>query len=118
MKAAGSRAKASTTRLLTASQDPRAGSKLDLDEIQVSLEMLNIVMKELESISGQIAIFDEEEGYVDPAIDPQYGKAKRSSHALVSIKANTCVICNSLDHKIYACSKFDELSIEQRRTFV
>jgi len=50
LKAARSRAKASITRLLTASQDPRAGSKWELDEQQVSLERLNIVWKELESI--------------------------------------------------------------------
>jgi len=55
--------------LLTASQDPRAGSKWELDEIQVSLERLNIVWKEFESISDQMVLFDEEEGCVDPAID-------------------------------------------------
>jgi len=60
LKAARSRAKASLTRLLTASQDPRAGSKWELDEIQVSLERLNIVWKEFEYISDQIALFDEE----------------------------------------------------------
>jgi len=48
LKAARSRAKASITRLLTASQDPRAGSKWN------------------ERPNGP---FDEEEGYVDPAID-------------------------------------------------
>ncbi|XP_070854717.1 uncharacterized protein [Drosophila suzukii] len=69
LKAARSRAKASITRLLTASQDPRAGSKWELDELQVSLERLNIVWKEFESISDQMVLFDEEEGYVDPAID-------------------------------------------------
>jgi len=37
---------------------------------------------------------------------------------LGSVEANTCVKCNSKEHKIYACSKFDELSIEQNRTFV
>jgi len=69
LKAAKSRAKASITRLLTASQDPRAGSKWELDEIQVSLERLNIVWKEFESISEQMALFDEDEGYVDSAVD-------------------------------------------------
>jgi len=69
LKAARSRAKASITRLLTASQDPRAGSKWELDELQVSLKRLNIVWKEFESISDQMVLFDEEEGYVDPAID-------------------------------------------------
>ncbi|XP_070854664.1 uncharacterized protein [Drosophila suzukii] len=69
LKAARSRAKASITRLLTASQDPRAGLEWELDEIQVSLERLNIVWKEFESISDQMVLFDEEEGYVDPAID-------------------------------------------------
>ncbi|XP_070855415.1 uncharacterized protein [Drosophila suzukii] len=68
-KAARSRAKASITRLLTASQDPRAGSKWELDELQVSLERLNIVWKEFESISDQMVLFDEEGGYADPAID-------------------------------------------------
>jgi len=33
-------------------------------------------------------------------------------------EANICVKCNSKEHKIYASSKFDKLSIEQRRTFV
>jgi len=60
LKAARSRAKASITRLLTASQDPRAGSKWELDEIKVSLERLNIVWKEFESMSDQTALFDEE----------------------------------------------------------
>jgi len=69
LKAARSRAKASITRLLTASQDPSAGSKWEHDEIQVSLERLNIGWKEVDSISDQMAHFDEEEGYVDPAID-------------------------------------------------
>jgi len=69
LKAARSRAKASITRLLTASQDPRAGSKRELDKLQVSLERLNIIWKEFESISDQMLLFDEEEGYVDPAID-------------------------------------------------
>jgi len=64
LKAARSRVKASITRLLTASQDPRAGSKWELDEIQVSLERLNIVWNERPN-----GPFDEEEGYVDPAID-------------------------------------------------
>jgi len=68
LKAARSRAKASITRLLTASQDPRARSKWELDELRVSLERLNIVWKEFESISDQMVPFDEEEGYVDPAI--------------------------------------------------
>jgi len=35
----------------------------------VSLERLNIVWKEFESIADQMTLFDEEEGYVDPAID-------------------------------------------------
>jgi len=52
---------------------------------------------------------------IDYKVGPQHGKAKRSSHALVSLEANTCVKCNSKEHKIYACSKFNELSIEQRR---
>jgi len=47
----------------------RAGSKWELDELQVSLERLNIVWKEFESISDQMVLFDEEEGCVDPAID-------------------------------------------------
>jgi len=34
------------------------------------------------------------------------------------MEANTCGKCNSKEHKIYACSKFGELSIEQRCTFV
>jgi len=50
LKADRSCAKASITRLLTASQDPRAGSKWELDELQVSLERLNIVWKEFDSI--------------------------------------------------------------------
>jgi len=67
LKAARSRAKASITRLLRASQDPRAGSRWELDELQVSLERLNIVWKEFKSISDQMVLFDEEE--VGPAID-------------------------------------------------
>jgi len=58
------------------------------------------------------------ESDIDSKVGPQHGKAKRSSHALVSMEAHTCVKCNSKEHKIYACSKFDELSVEQRRTFV
>ncbi|XP_052855789.1 uncharacterized protein LOC128264392 [Drosophila gunungcola] len=55
LKAERSHAKASITRLLTASQDPRAGSPWELDEITVSLDRLNTVWKEL-------ALFDEKEG--------------------------------------------------------
>ncbi|XP_070075719.1 uncharacterized protein [Drosophila takahashii] len=69
LKAARSRAKASITRLLTALQDPRAGSNWELDEITVSLERLNNVWKEFETISDQMALYDGEEGYIDPAID-------------------------------------------------
>jgi len=58
------------------------------------------------------------ESDIDSKVGPQHGKAKRSSHVLVSTEANTCVKCNSKEHKIYACSKFGELSIEQRRAFV
>jgi len=59
----------SITPLLTASQYPRAGLRWKLDEIEVSSERLNIVWKEFESISDKMALFDEEEGYVEPAID-------------------------------------------------
>jgi len=59
LKAARSRAKASNTRLLTASQDPRTGSKWELDEIQVSLERLNIVWIEFESIRDEMTLFGE-----------------------------------------------------------
>jgi len=57
------------------------------------------------------------ESDIDSKVGPQHGKAKRSSHAFVSMEAITCVKCNSKEHKIYACSMFDELSVEQRRTF-
>ncbi|XP_052855137.1 uncharacterized protein LOC128263900 [Drosophila gunungcola] len=69
LKAARSRAKASITRLLTASQEPRAGSPWEQDEITVSLDRLNTVWKEFETLSDKMPLFDEEEGYVDPAID-------------------------------------------------
>ncbi|XP_070854242.1 uncharacterized protein [Drosophila suzukii] len=46
LKAARSRAKASISRLLTASQDPRAGSKWELDEIQVDAPMASGVGNE------------------------------------------------------------------------
>ncbi|XP_070855412.1 uncharacterized protein [Drosophila suzukii] len=50
------------------------------------------------------------ESDIDSKVGPQHGKAKRSSHALVPMEANTCVKCNSKEHKIYACSKFDILN--------
>jgi len=68
LKTARSRAKATITRLLKASQGPRAGSKWELDEIQMLVEKL-IVRKEFDSFSDQMATFDKEEGYVDPTID-------------------------------------------------
>jgi len=34
------------------------------------------------------------------------------------MEASTCLKCNFQEHKIYACSKMDELAIEQRLTFV
>jgi len=40
------------------------------------------------------------ESDIDYKVGPQHGKAKRSSHTLVSMKANTCVKCNSKEHKI------------------
>ncbi|XP_044251339.1 uncharacterized protein [Drosophila takahashii] len=46
---------------------------------------------------------------------PQLSKAKRSSHALVSMEDNACVKCNSKEHKIYGCPL---ALIDQRRTFV
>ncbi|XP_070851577.1 uncharacterized protein [Drosophila suzukii] len=94
LKAARSRAKASITRLLTASQDPRAGSKWELDEIQVSLERLNIVWKEFESISDQMVLFDEEEGYVDPAIDNErYEDKYLQASTLFRNLIRTCEEC-------------------------
>ncbi|XP_041452039.1 uncharacterized protein LOC121405436 [Drosophila obscura] len=88
VKSARSRAKASITRLLTASQDPRAGSNLELEQITVLLERLNTVWKEFETLSDKMALFDEEEGYVDPAIDNETYEDKylRANTLLHSLK--------------------------------
>ncbi|XP_041449657.1 uncharacterized protein LOC121404387 [Drosophila obscura] len=88
VKSARSRAKASITRLLTASQDPRAGSNLELEQITVLLERLNTVWKEFETLSDKMALYDEEEGYVDPAIDNETYEDKylRANTLLHSLK--------------------------------
>jgi len=90
LKAARSRAKASITRLLTASQDPRAVSKWELDEIQVSLEVSTSYGKNSSPLATKWP-FDEEERFVDPAIDNErYEDKYLQASTLVRKLIRTC----------------------------
>jgi len=58
------------------------------------LERLNIVWKEFESISDQMVLFDEEEGYVDPAIDNErYEDKYLQASTLFRNLIRTCEEC-------------------------